>query len=293
MNIQDYFNSLAVYEKYRIKYIKNIDIPNEQIRNSSKQIESCKYDLASSRGALYAIDSIAKDLAQAYGITPPSLYEELQYAIDFIDMLQHERKYELGFALDKITWDAGKWDTNAMYRLNSLLEDKYISIADDFISIANHYGKNGIFPVYADLNDFPNKYIRRWQTIKPIDDLSKLPLFGEKDIINIGVPIPFDYGTLVLKQEALGGNGNKYNTLWMSCVDENTQSSDRNALMPLIAENLITGETAQWLYSDFYGLLKPEYVNNIDFTALQKQHQQIVLEQVQENDDDMEFELGD
>ena len=105
LDIQDYFNSLAAYEKCKIKEIDNAELPNDEIRREiekrknpeSQSDESrirLKNDRASSYGSLYAISGIARDCYKPLGIIPPDAYEEIHYARKFADWFNSNGMYE-------------------------------------------------------------------------------------------------------------------------------------------------------------------------------------------------------
>ena len=277
LDMQDYFNAQAEYEKCEIKRIENVKKPNARIEQNEKKLEECERERYSSFGSLYTITSIAEDFGKPLGMLPPSIYEELHYAKEICYQFDWN-DYDKSSVLLKIIEQAEKWDRNAMHSIQQLFLYGNGLYNGQEIDFSTQFKKDGIYPVYVDRTDYDSQYIHRWTMAQEYKSIAELPLFGEKDIINGSQFMQYEWQTLVLNKEALQPEVQfPYNLLWIT-KQENTASHDINGENPIIAENLITGETAKWKLSDFIGVLRPEINAKINYEEIKSEYKALYKE---------------
>jgi len=130
--------------------------------------------------------------------------------------------------------------------------------------LSEYFAQDSVFPQCADLTDHESTYIWRWQRQRPIDKLPRLPMFGEKDVIagseSWKSQMSYEYRVLVVGANALPNEmRTPESMLWMPVTEGDTVR---------YAKNLITDKFMNLSRSDFVGILRPEFENNIDFAAL-------------------------
>ena len=266
INLQDYFNMMAAFAKYGIQETKNVDIPNAVIYQDDDRIKQARDALSHYWGNLDAISNIAKDFGQQHGMIPPDIFDELHYAALIARELEQSGKTEQAWELYDKTYTAEKWDLDAMHSIKQLFRDGSIWLCGESEYLGNYFCKDGIYPEKAALTDYEDKYISRWHNARHIDKLSRLPMFGEKDVISEkgGFQLPYEYHVLVIRQDALPKEQQKpENMLWTPVT---------NGDITQYAQNMITGVFSKLSRSDFIGVLRPEFENKIDFETLKSEY---------------------
>ena len=272
LDMQDYFNAQAEYDKCEINCIENIKKPNARIEQNEKKLEECERERYGNFGSLHTITRIAEDFGKPLGMLPPAIYEELHYAKEFCYQLDYN-DYDKSSALLKIIEQAEKWDRNAMHSIQQLFRYGSGLFYGQELDFYAQFAKNGVYPVYADRTDYESQYIQRWTSAREYKSMVELPFFGEKDIIAGSQSMQYEWQTLVLNKEALQPeNQIPYNLLWIT-KQENTVGYDTNDKDLIIAENLITGEIAEWKRSDFIGVLRPEKDAKINYEEIKAEYQ--------------------
>jgi len=271
LDLQDYFNASAEYEKYRINYLKNIEVPNASIGYTTGSEKYHDAQISEHYWSLYTIQQIAKDLGKPHGMLPPAIYTELHYATSFVDIFDQQGDYPKAQALmDKIT-GAQNWDISSMHFINCLFREEYTHLLGEYTNLTKHFSKDGIFPRHADTEDNQYKYVHRWAHARKYPTVSSLPFFDENSVIVNSHTIQYDWQTLILKKEALKPeNQIPINSLWTP-RSGGEANSDVGGDRLIEVENLITGEIAHWARSSFLGILRPEISANIDYIAIKKE----------------------
>lgn len=274
LDMQDYFNAQAEYEKYQIKYIDNIKKPNARIEKNENKLENCERERYSSFGSLYTISRIAEDLGKPLGMLPPAIYEELHYAKEFC--------YQFGWndndkssVLLKMIEQAEKWDRNAIHSIQELFRHGIGLFNGQEFDFSAQFGRNGIYTVYADRTESEYHFIQRWRMAREYTSIANLPFFGEKDIIVGSHAMQYEWQTLVLNKTALPTETQiPYNSLWIPKQNDISEY-DINGERMITAENLITGEIAKWKHSDFIGVLRPEINAKINYEVMKTEYQEL------------------
>jgi hypothetical protein len=213
---------------------------------------------------------------------PPAIYEELHYAREFCYQFDWNDN-DKGLALYKLIGQAEKWDRSAMHSIQELFRYGSGLFDGQELDFYAQFKKDGIYPIYADRTDSESQYIRRWTMANEYKSMNKLPFFGEKDIIPGSNSMQYEWQTLVLKKEALQPEAQMpYNSLWVT-KQENTTGYDIKGKSPITAENLITGETAEWRRSDFIGVLRPEIDAKINYEGIKNEYQELPERNAAEN----------
>jgi hypothetical protein len=296
LDVQDYFNAQAADCKWRLKMIENIDLPNAKIERSEAKEGYAKNERSYYLGSLSVINEIARDFGQAHGLKPPSAYEELEYAWQFVSKFDQQGKHERADALAKIIERAEKWEALALRDLKELFDNGYACLCGDTVILSEYFSRDSVFPERADINEREYKYTLRWTNAQHIDKLPHFPLFDEKNVIAGSTEMPFEYKTLVLNADALKPEYRlAENMLWTPQLDNNgicpeLDNDDPDAVFA--AENLITGAVTEFRHSDFVGVLRPEYTDNIDFDALKSEYAE-THSNVTQNDNNNEFDSGE
>ena len=303
--MEDYFIAQVAYSKYMINSITNVSIPNAVIKKDAyaeKQEESQK---SYYQGSVETIAMIARDIGKPFGMKPPTAYEELEYAWQLTGKLDGSGRHDAAEALAHKIEKAQKWDNHAIFEIRDLFIHGVISLPGDFINFTQYYGRNGVFPERENVDEREYPYISRWLKARRVNKLSELPMFGAEDIIKGSENMHFGYNALVLRQEALTpGHRKPENCLWTPhydmdgvCLNLDNDNPDTR----FNAENMVTGITVALRRKDFIGVLRPEYVANIDFDALKKdyaaQHAETaedendVFDETENDDEDWEDEM--
>jgi hypothetical protein len=101
-------------------------------------------------------------------------------------------------------------------------------------------------------------------------------MFGERDVIRGSAEsMPFEYKTLVLRLEKLTPAYRKSeNLLWTPLLDGdgNCPGLGDDPECRFVVQNMVTGVAAALRRKDFFGVLRPEYTNNIDFDTLKNEY---------------------
>ena len=261
----DYFYSHAADIKQAIGYIENVDIPNDRIQKHDKAgyYEGQKhYNL----GSLRTIDAVAQDLYAGRGMIPPSIYEELHYAEELCGQLED---FDQAQALwDKIS-AAKKWDERGnLFDIRDLFKKGYITLRGEAVFFREHFGRTGIYPVYADLDDTDYRYISRWQRSWKLNNLTYLQPLQPADVI------PYSAGHMLYDGQLLLLNHNHFpanyqkpeNMIWTPSEDSMNLTKDMTE--KFLVDNVITGERMLADRSDFWGVIRPDIVARYDFEAL-------------------------
>jgi hypothetical protein len=176
----------------------------------------------------------------------------------------------------------------AIYTLRELFADGYIYLPRQFspeaakihgesVSFRDHFGRDGVFPEKSDLSESEYTFTRRWRNARHIETLRALPVFGERNVIKNSQLMSVDYNILALRMEAVKPDfRNPENALWMpdDLSGDQTITLGGDPDYRFSARNLITGVVVDLKCSDFAGVLRPEFSENIDFDALRQQYAQ-------------------
>jgi len=245
-------------------------------------------------GGLDTIVETARDVGKPFGMAPPSVYEELDYAWQFVSLLDERRDHDSAQILADRIEEAQKWDHGAIMSIRDMFSDGLAQFRDDVVSFRDQFGRDGIYPITADINDREYTYTSRWQRARHIDKLSQLPMFGEKDVIrNSTATMQYDCKTLVLRQDELTPDYRKpENLLWTPHYDENGECHGLNnePESRFKVENMITGLVVTLRRRDFEGVLRPEHNDNISFESLKQEYSQSRTESEDEQDESIGFE---
>lgn len=261
----DYFYSHAADIKQAIGHIENVDLPNDRIekQDRAQYYEGQKhYDL----GSLRTIDAIAQDLYAGRGIIPPSIYEELHYAEELCGQLED---FDQSNALWDIVNEAKKWDERGyLFDIRDLFKKGYIALQGETVFFREHFGRNGICPIYADLDDMDYKYISRWQRPLKQSNIAYLQPLRPADVI------PRSAGYMLYDGQLLLLNHNHFptefekpeNMMWTPSEDSMNITKDMTE--KFLVDNVITGERMLADRNDFWGVIRPDVVARHDFEAL-------------------------
>ncbi len=277
----DYFYAHAADIKQAMGRVENVDIPNSRIEKSHRP----SYLDGEKRycwGALQTLDRIAKDLYAGKGMVPPSIHEELHYAKE---LLYQQDCGELENALwDKIE-AAKKWEENAYrFAFQDFFKYGHISLGRELLNFKTQFDRNGIYPVYADLDDTEYQYISRWQRSWKTCQLVKLQPLQQADVIphSAGYML-FDGYHLLIDPEHLHEDYRKpENMIWTTA--EGVMDITKDVTERFLVENVITGDRMMAGRKDFIGVLRPDVVARYDFEALKAEYaaasetQSIVME---------------
>jgi hypothetical protein len=292
LDLRDYLDASAAYEKYMLKYIAAVKLPNAEIRQDPEAKQRAEGDRAFHYGSLESICLIARDIGKPFGMEPPDMCEEIEYAWELVGKLDTEGKHGKAQALVDVIDKAKSWDRSAGHSLKDLFSDGYIHLADDAENFLEHFGRAGVFPERADVNDREYAYTSRWRRAPSIGRLTALPAFDERHVIaNSDKDMNFGYRTLVLRGDRLKENSRTPNNLlWMPCEDTGELGTDYDG--SFTAENLVTGEREEWQREDFYGVLRPELYAGINFETLKHEYAALgEQERADEDEDDWEGEI--
>lgn len=264
----DYFYSHAADIKHDMGHLLNVDIPNDQITGNDRQ-HQLEGERRSNLGALWTLDSVAKDLYADMGIIPPSIYEELHYAEKLCEHLGWGEKAD---ALWERIEHAKKWDNGAIYSIRDMLKDGYTTLCGETVLFREHFGRNGVFPVHNKLGELDYSYIFRWKNKWPVESLKRLPFYKETDTIgNSAKHMDFVWQTLLMDSSALNeDHQTPENQLWRA-LDPSEHSEEMKDGM-LFVENHITGQRVSCHKDNFLGVMRPDIIARLDFDALKKDY---------------------
>lgn len=289
LDMQDYFNAEASYDKYRIQYIENVANPNAQIEKNDRQYENCERERYSHFGSLHTISHIAENLGKPFGMLPPAVFEELHYAKEFVNLLDWNDFHKSSAMLKQIEC-AEKWDTSAIFSIRELFRHGYGMAGGHDLDFSAQFGKDGIYPVHADRTEYASGYIRRWTDEREYKSMAALPFFGEKDIIANSQNMRYEWQTLVLNKEVLPPDKQApVNSLW---VLTDGRLGDKGGDNPITAENLFTGEITEWKRSDFLGILRPEKSANINNETIKAEYLALNSKQASEKSSQKQKKLS-
>jgi len=284
LDLPDYFNSAAAYEKYRLRYIENVDIPNAKIKGDMGKADLSEREKCVQYGSLQTISEIAKDFGKAHGMMPPTIYEELYYARELAPALEKQgASFENISAFYKMIERAEKWDTIAMREIQDFLKNGYIATGEQVFNLREELAKDGICPTVADLDDGDYKYIRRWDRAADYKNIGRLPFFGENDVIADSRAMQYEYQILVLNKELLQPEfQTPINSLWQA-NQGSAANLDKSGSGLIAAENLFTSEVVEWKRSDFLGVLRPDIVEHIDYDKIKAEYLALNPERTADN----------
>ncbi len=273
MNMSDYFNAEAAYIKYYQSKIENIDIPNAKIQSSERGLESCVHQKYQTFGEYSQLSCMAEAFGKPHGFMPPTIYEELHYATEFVSWLEQQGNFERAEELYNRIQAAQKWDKSSMFNIQNLFKEMSIYMNGESVDFSSQFDKHGIYPKVANSSDSDYTYIYRWQHAKKVDSISNLRVFGEKDIIPNSQSLDYSCHYIVLDSEKLAPEHRKpENIVWT--VDSNINSVSPTNDEIVCARNLATNETCKWQKNDFIGVLRPDIADNINYEAISNEYQQ-------------------
>ncbi|MDR1208789.1 MAG: hypothetical protein LBK41_00495 [Clostridiales bacterium] len=277
LNLEDYLNEQASEIKCQMRIIKNVALQNAEIEQSADKTQEAKSELSYLYGSLDTISITARDVGKPFGMEPPTIREEIEYAWQLVGKLSEAGQHDQAQALAERTEAARKWDNTAIYTLRELFSDGYIHLRGESVSFRDHFGRDGVFPEKSDLSESEYTFARRWRNARHIETLRALPIFGERDIIKNSQLMPVDYNILALRMDAVKPDfRSPENSLWMpeDLSGDQTITLGGDPDHRFNARNLITGMVVDLKCSDFAGVLRPEFSENIDFDALRQEYAQ-------------------
>jgi hypothetical protein len=211
-----------------------------------------------------------------FGIVPPTVYEEIEYAWQLAGKYDTIGRHDEAKKLVHHIEMAKEWDIGAIFTLRELFEKVEMNMIYAGMDVVQCCGKNGIYPVIANVMEHAHAYTCRWTTARHIENLARLPMFGEKNVIRGSESMPFEGKVLVLRPDALTEECRKpENILWTLRFNENITDYTPEETSPgtcFKAENMITGDVVTLRRMDFLGVLRLEYVDKIDFDALKQEY---------------------
>ncbi len=276
LELQDYFNAQAASCKKNIEEIENVKIPNLTIDKEKGRIGEFERDRSYYYGALNEIDSIAKGLYKSLGMIPPSVYEEIHYTKELCTFLDLEGKYDKSMELYKRAEKAENWDNSYMFELREFFKRGYTTLLGETEIFNSQFGKDGIYPKFADIQDLEYSYLSKWNNITKKEHLSSLPMFDEKHTIpKSNHYLDYEHRILVLKKEVLKDEYQRPDQLLWCASGGGFGCSPTARGRSVFCENPITGEKYEWSRHDFHGVLRPEFERNIDFEAIKAEYQKL------------------
>lgn len=277
LDLQDFFNAKAAYDKYCIAFTKNVDRNNAEIRQDDEAKKEADARRAYIFGSLDSGYLAANSLGRPFGMIPPVVYEEIEYARQLVSKLDEMGRHDAAESLMGRVEEAEAWDLPSIYDLRELFSQGSIHLPGDYINFTQFFGRDGIYPEHADTGDRESTYIHRWMSARHIDRLPLLPIFSEKHIIAGGDSLAYDYKVLVLRANVLDeGLRKPENLLWtpdndgLAALYLEPGKDARNDYVR--ARNMITGLCEDRRRSDFLGILRPDIADNIDFAALAREY---------------------
>lgn len=281
LDMQDYLNAQASYDKYMLQRIENVDKPNARIENKSEQSLDIERKRSEHYGSLFTINNIASDIGRPHGMKPPALQAELHYAREFLNLLYND--YDKYSAFQKKIERAEKWDSAATLDFRELLKYGYINVEGESLNFSDQLGKDGLCPIYANREDSEYQYVQRWTNAREYKSMDRLPFFDEKDIIADSQTMQYDYQILVIKKEALlPENQTPVNSLWIANQSDENGRSEADADGFITVENAFTGQIVEWERTDFLGVIRPEKDTKIDYDAIKAEYLALNAERVDE-----------
>ena len=287
VNMQEYLNAEAADYKRHMKIIENVVIPNAVIQNNEDSQARSRHELGYHLGGLDSVANIARNIGKPFGMPPPDLFDELHYADAFAVELEKSQNYEHAWLLSEIVEKARKWDRDAMFSNRRLFRDDYITLQGEVCLLSQYFAKDSVYPEKADISDREYRYTTRWENARHVDKLSRLPMFGEKDIIrgseSWNRQMSYEYRVLVINPNVLAKEMQRpENMLWTPVVED-----DRIRY----AQNIITNNYMNFARDDFFGVLRPEFENNIDFAALKYEYE-LSQDKSQADEDSFSLDTG-
>lgn len=265
----DYFYSHAADIKQAVGRIENVDIPNARIERHDRA-EYYEREKHYYLGSLRTIDAVAKDLYAGRGMIPPSVYEELHYAEELCGKIED-------FAQAQALWNkisaVKKWDERTnLFDIRDLFQKGYITLQGEAVFLREHFDRNGIFPVYADLDDMDYSYISRWQRSWKLSRLAYLQPPMPADVISYSADhMLYDYQLLLINNARFPAEYQKpENMIWMPSEDSMNITKDMTE--KFLVDNVITGERMLADRSDFWGVIRPDVAARYDFEALKAEY---------------------
>ena len=271
LDMQDYFNAQASYDKTMIRHIENVDIPNAQMEINESKRENCEREKSSHYGSLHTAQCIASDLGKAHGMIPPMIFEELHY-LEMYNEQYNGLDFEQSNAVYRLIEEAEKWDSDAIFNIQELFRHGYGKVNGYDIDISAQFGRDGILPIHNDRSEFASSFIRRWENAREYKTISWLKFFDEKDVIAGSTAMDYEWQTLVLKKELLPPEKQvPENSLWFTDNPEDGNfGAKADSLITVV--NPFTGEVTDWKRSDFIGVLRPEVHAKIDFDGIKEEY---------------------
>jgi len=269
LNAGDYFYSQAADIKQAVGHIENVDIPNDRIgsrdKTSYNNMQKHYY-----LGALQTVDDIAQDLYAGKGIVPPSVYEELHYAQELCYELEYGEPFN---ALQNKIEQAKKWDQHGyLFDIRDLFKHGYISLNGETVLFKEQFGRNGIYPVYNDLDDSEYKYISRWERQIRVNGIKNLQPIDESGVIqNSANHMLYDGQFLLVNPDHFHKDFHTpENMIWTT--SEDVMNITGTFTGEFQADNVITGKKALFRRNDFSGVLRPDIVARYNFEDLKAEY---------------------
>ena len=298
LDLQDYLNALAAYNKYVIRFYRNVVMQNAEIKQDEEAKKRAESERSYYYGGLDAIAVMARDIGKSFGMIPPTAYEEIEYAWQLVNKLDEAGEHDKAAALAERIEEAKAWDNNAIHAIRDIFVKGGIYLAGDHSHFFEHFGRDGIYPEKADINEREYPYIARWDRAPHVERISSLPPFdGQHVIAGSADAMTYNFSTLVLRKGEFDVDLPE-NLLWtpFEDVEEISVGYDQ----PFLVENLVTGKQAELQRGNFHGILRPEFYENIDFEALKKEYAANNKEKVEwydepedDNTDEEDWEQGD
>jgi|GEM_PF-1568842 len=286
LDIQDYFNANMARCQQSCRVIKDIVIQNALIEKDDDTKQAAERSLNFEHGMAYAIQKIAMDHYAHLHIIPPIAFEAIAYTEKLLHYLYTQPQYNdvPASGLYELIENAKRNEPDSVQALQRFLENGSIEIDGESYNFNEHFKKDGICPLYADINDYAGRYIARWSNINPF----RYPAdFDERYVISGSAEtMPYEYKTLVLKKDVLALASQKpMYLLWETIEPENRPYNGygTNPDRQIVCENKITGHHAVFRRADFHGVLRPEFEQRIDYDKLKADYEALP-EQVRDAD---------
>ena len=288
LDVQDYFNAKMAACQQSRREIENVTMPNTEIDNDTHAKMSAERSRSFEYGMAFAIQQIAMEQGKPFNIVPPNVFEEIVYGEKLLEhmyaRLPHDEALINGLyqLLEKARHD----EFSGVFPLRELFTDGFLSVGTEYYNLRKHFNKDGICPFYADIDDNERQYVNRWTNVLPVNTLSNLRPFDERNVIkNSAAVMLYDYETLVLKKDILAPESQKAMYLLWAIVEPDAclEGFGTDPDKQLVCENKITGHHAVFRRADFHGVLRPEFEQRIDYDKLKAEYEALP-EQVKDAD---------
>jgi hypothetical protein len=274
----DCFNAGIANHIYRMNQSKYIDYPNGHIKLNAEIIGASESHISLIADYLDTINASMRDVGEAFKITPPYVFDEIEYAKRMIKEIDNTGQHEVMAALLNTTTNAQKWHPEAMQNLKDLFDTGCLNTQNNHIDLKRYMTQDSLFPLLADAaDDNMENYYSRWRK----DSVLKIDKFFSSSSIkdfcvikNSNLHMAYEGKALILNPESLTSsdrytNNHFENIFWRRQENKpDDHSVEFDPKSRFIARNLVTDEIKEFSRDQFVGVLRPEYVKYIDFDQL-------------------------